>query len=149
MFSLSDWGTSAWAEDVDAAQEQAEAWIAQAASARSWPSSMASGAQGLAAAAADGAITAQDYWTALGAGWARAGRLTDDEGWHKLGETFAQAADTAQEVSASREQGTLAEVLEQGAAGALDDYKRYAPYAAAGGLLIFGLWVWSRKPRAR
>ena len=105
---FSDWGTSAWAEDVEAAADQAEAWTEQVAAAKGWPTSDTSNAMEKIEIAGSSSDNAQNFWTKLAADW---GASTSADGWSDLGNTFASAAGTATTTAESRDQGSVATVI--------------------------------------
>jgi len=116
-----EYGSSSWSVDYEAAVDQAHGWAATVGKARGWDSAQLGKSYDLIEAAAesgDGDVSA--FWVNLASRW----RTADysDEGWAGLGDTFEQAGRTVETVEAGREEATVewdevAEVLEEG----LDD----------------------------
>ncbi len=113
---FSDWGTSAWAEDLGAAVDQSLEWIGQVAATKAWSDEWIDYAAALVAACEE--ATSPDvewYWITLAAWWddtyseASAAGI---EGWAELAATFHQAAGTTATVEESREEGTVGTVAE-------------------------------------
>ena len=135
------YGVSAWAEDLSAAVEQAETWVAQVAAARGWSSSLTVAGQNIIAEAADSTGDPLAFWAALSAKWASVGKMTTDEGWTKLGETFAQAVGTTETVEEGREAAKLSSVVSGAVENTTADVQTLAPFVLAGAALVGLAWL--------
>lgn len=159
MSWFSDWGASAWAEELDAAEAQAVEWLDRTAEARGWADYYTGTMRVFitdARAAADGWLTDDvgAFWTTL---YNAAKSYTDSQraagnnglpaGWDELVAVWAQAAGTTYTVAAGREAGEVATVVagtvtETAAdvAEAADPRRSWLPWAA-GLLVAVGLGV--------
>jgi len=135
------YGVSDWAEDLSAAVEQAETWTAQVAAARGWSSSLTVAAQNIIAEAADSTGDPLAFWSALAAKWTSAGKLTTDEGWTKLGETFAQAVGTTETVEEGREAAKLSSVVSGAVDNTKKDVKTLTPFVLGAAALVGLAWL--------
>lgn len=164
MSWFSDWGASAWAEELDAAEEQARTWLTQTATARKW-ADYYTGTMGVfitdARAAADGWLTDDvgAFWTTL---YNAAKAYTDSQraagntglpaGWDELVGVWANAAGTTYTVAQGREAGEVATVIggtvEQTAedvAEAADPTRSWVPWLAGALALGVGAAVLGRR----
>lgn len=148
MSWFSDWGTSSWAEDLEAAANQAYSWASTTADARGWSQEWTDYAYQLIEEAEDAGEgwvwdSTEDFWVALTTSWSAV--PNPPAGWDELGTAFASAAGTTYTVTASRDEGSAASVV-GGAlsetttdlAATADPEKSPYPWIAAG-LVLVGL----------
>lgn len=107
----SDWGGTAWAEDVTAAATQAGTWLDSTATAKAWPSTHTANVKKFITDAANTATSAADFWTKLfracdGYGLALGASLKPTN-WDKFASMIAEAAGTASTTAGARESATL------------------------------------------
>jgi hypothetical protein len=128
---FSDWGGSAWAEDVSAAKSQADTWLASVAGAKGWTSASKSLVAGLITSAADSSKTATAFWSTLHKNYSA--YQPKETNADKLGATFASAAGAATTTAASRDAGSVATVVGGALSESVDDVVEIAE--GAGGAL--------------
>lgn len=131
-----DWGTSAWAKSVEAAQEQASDWLIQVGQAKGWSVSQAKQGQTLINAAAEDADTAIAFWGALVA----SARLQEGapDGWDKLVATWESATDTAATVEQAQKDATTGAILEGALEGIRGDLEKGAQVTRKWGPWVLG-----------
>lgn len=146
---FSDYGQSAWAEDVEAAVAQADDWVDQVVASKDWPASGVSHAEQLITRSANSADDVREFWRLLAALWDSEPK--DLPGWDKLGDTFSQAGGTARTVEEGREAGRVDVVVPGALQDTADDIgeaavwmKKWGPYILGAALfLAVGIIAWN------
>lgn len=119
MSWFSDWGGTGWAEDVEQAKAQADAWLTSVADSKGWQATSRTFVAGIITAAADSSSTAKTFWATLAKNYAAyQPRETNAD---KLGATFNSAAGTATTTSAARDAGSVSTVVGGAVAGSVED----------------------------
>ncbi len=107
ILGFSDWGTSAWAEDIDSAQSYAEQVVEVVADERGWSDAQLEYGGRLINEAYKRSDGVQDFWENLALLWSP----QSVDGWLELEAVWDSAAVTSSTVSDSREAGSFSEVV--------------------------------------
>lgn len=136
---FSDYGASAWAEDIEEAVTQAETWVESAAIGRGWSQDVLSAAVANIQYAATDATDAGTFWGRLVMAWDDTPtdvQKLGGKGWTKLRDSFASAAGTAGTVAKGRDAGSVGEVIGGTVEATEDDLTDMAAFAKK-----WGPWI--------
>jgi hypothetical protein len=155
MSFLSEWaeavtvgeaGQTEWAVDIDAAYDQAMAWVSQTATAKGWSADWKAMAEGIVDDAYTWSFWADGFWEDLVEAW-NAVQGTPS-GWTELGNTFGSASGTTTATSEYRVESTTqaqaADTIKQtieDIAKALNPKESPWPWIAGGTAVVF-LWAY-------
>ena len=142
MSVFSDWGGTAWAEDLDTAKAQALAWLSSVASSKSWPSA----ATAYVTAAIEQSYDAADGWFSddVPAFWSLVPSVMDaytgskPTNWDKLRDAYRAGSGAATTTAAAREEGSVATVAAGTLEKSIEDVQEIAAATKSYGPLVLG-----------
>lgn len=146
-YDFSDWGTSGWSTDLDAAVLQALEWLGTVAEAKAWSDDWQQTGVDAIEYAESVTSEAGTFWPALHAVWASRGGSDAPDGWAQLGDAWEAAYGATDAVADAQSEGSVETVVEGTILGtaadigdAVNPEKSVLPWLV-GGAIGLALWV--------